>query len=382
MSKAKNRAKKQARNNAAQAKAKAKAAVRNNANVEMRPVGAQNTPLVKKAGKKKKSGGSTNAPIMKMGRAIQEQAVASVEEDGMMRHQMLTKAHGDAITSIIMAEDAVYTASRDKILKRWKPQLNPQGKFELKPDVEVPLGEIAWCLLSVGEWIFSGLADGRIRGYSKSGREINLEGHTKKVTTLLLHEQVLVSGSADNTLRFWQYDPNAQTFVCTHSLTQGIPGGVTCLAVLAQGLWVGGTAGVALVELATLTVVLQVQPKRPVSGMLKFTDHMIVAYSEGSVKIFTALGVETHSQNPLPAGHILCLAGLDSGPRVLCGHIKGQVSSITLPLFQLKQSWQTFARCKVQSICCTGHDGIFLVGAENGDLQLWQRVETQASKAP
>merc|ERR1719330_1108757 len=100
---------------------------------------------------------------------------------------------------------------------------------------------------------------------------------------------------------------------------------------------------------------------------------MIVAYSDGSLSIFDATGNPKHTQQPLPAGPVLCVAGLESGPRMLCGHAKGQVSSITLPMFQLKRSWQGMERCKVMSLCCAGHDGIFILGAENGTLQLWQR---------
>merc|ERR1712241_155488 len=100
---------------------------------------------------------------------------------------------------------------------------------------------------------------------------------------------------------------------------------------------------------------------------------MIVAYSDGSLTIFDATGNTKHSQQPLPAGPVLCIAGLESGPRMLCGHAKGQISSITLPLFQFKVSWQSLERCNAQVMCCAGHDGIFIVGAQNGNLQLWQR---------
>jgi len=318
--------------------------------------------------------------LRKKGAHVLEQVTDTVPEDGMLRHQHILKAHTDAIMAIVMAEEFIYTASRDKLLKRWKPQRNAQGRFEMMADIEVPLGEIPWCLISAGEWIFCGLGNGKIRGYSKAGREINLEGHTKRVSCLLTHEHVLISGSTDGNVRFWQLDPGSQTFVCTHTISEGISGSINCLSILDQGLWVGGTSGVSLVELATLKVALQVQPKKFVAGLLQFTGHMIVVYSDGSVCIYNALGQQTHSQPPLPAGPVMCVVGLDSGPRVLCGHAKGQVSSITLPMFQLKKCWQALERCKVQCLCCAGHDGIFLVGAENGTLQLWQRDAAHATE--
>lgn len=310
------------------------------------------------------------------------EVVDIVPEDFFFRHQELPKAHTDAVMAIVMVEDAIYTASRDKLLKRWKPARNAAGRFELTADLEVPLGEIAWCLISAGEWLFCGLGNGAIRAYSKSGGDLTLHGssgHTKRVACLLAHQHVLLSGSADATVRCWLYDAASQNFACTHSVSEGVPGPVACMSVLNDRLWIGGSSGIAIVELSpVLRVVAQVGPKKFVSGLLPFTGHMIVVYSDGCVCIFTAEGQETHSQPPMPAGPVLCLAGLDAGPRVLCGHAKGQVSTIELPTFRLRHCWQTFERCKVQSIATAGPDAVFLVGGENGTLQLWQRDEAAA----
>lgn len=344
------------------------------------PAGQPSVPMVQKSGQKKKPGkGAGKGPgrgisaLRKKGGKVLDLVAETVPEEGLLRHCQVIRAHTDAVMAIVMTPDAVYTASRDKLLKRWRPQRSPQGAYELIPEIEVPLGDIAWCLISAGEWLFCGLGSGVIKGFSKAGGEMKLEGHTKRVTCLLIQEHVLISGSADGTVRFWQMDPGRQTFVCTHTISEGISSSVNCIAALGEGLWVGGTSGVSLVELASLRVVSQLEPKKHVTGLLQFTGHMIVVYADGTVIIFTATGQTTFKQSPLPAGPIMCVAGLDSGPRVLCGHTKGQVSSITLPMFKLKKCWQALERCKVQSLFCAGHDGIFLVGAENGNLQLWQR---------
>jgi len=148
------------------------------------------------------------------------------------------------------------------------------------------------------------------------------------------------------------------------------------MTVLGDYLWVGGTAGVVKILLASLKVMQTLQPKKFVSAFLQFQEHVIVVYADGSLIIFDPSGTQKHSQQPLPAGPALCVAGLDSGPRVICGHAKGQISSITLPMFELKTYWQAVSRVKVNSLCCAGHDGIFIVGAENGNLQIWQRDDT------
>lgn len=279
--------------------------------------------------------------------------------------------------AIVMTEDFIYTASRDKLLKRWKPQRNAAtNRFELIPDLEVPLGEVCWSLVMAGEWIFCGLGDGRIRSYSKAGGEATLTGHGKRVSCLLVHQHVLLSGGSDAAVRCWQMDPATQVFASTHVLEHGIPGAVSCMCVLNGHLWVGGMSGLSLVDLATLQVTLQLAPKKFVSSLLQFEGHMIAVYADGSVCIFDPAGAQKHSQPPMPAGPVICMAGLESGPRLLCGHAKGQISSITLPMFTLKMYWHALERVKVQSICSAGHDGIFMVGAENGNLQLWQRDDS------
>lgn len=274
-----------------------------------------------------------------------------------------------------MSEDCIYTASRDKLLKRWRATKAATGRFELVADLEVPLGDVCWCLIAAGEWIFCGLGDGSIRCFAKSGRDLTLRGHTKRVACLLTHQHVMLSGASDGSIRCWQFDASTQNFNCTHSITEGVGGAVASLSVLSDKLWVGSSSGVSVVDLATLKVLAQLGPKKFVSGMLQFEGHLIVVYVDGATFIFDAAGVQKLQQAPLPAGPVLCIAGLDSGPRVLCGHAKGQLSSITLPAFQLKHYWQALERCKVQTVSSAGHDGIFVVGAENGNLQLWQRVE-------
>jgi len=300
--------------------------------------------------------------------------VEEVLEEGIRRHQEIVKAHSDAVMAIAITEDCIYTGSRDKTLKRWKPLPTPSGRFELRPDVEVPLGEQCLCLVVVGEWLFCGLSTGNIRGFAKSGKEMTLTGHTKKCSALLVHQHVLISGGGDATVRCWQMDPATQNFTCTHSITEGIPGSVNSLTALGEYLWIGGTSGVSVVELASLRVVSQLAPKKFVASFLPYEGHIIVSYVDGSSCIFDGQGNQKLQQQPLAAGPVMCMAGLELGPRMLCGHAKGQVSSVELPGFVLRKYWQALERCKVQSIACTpGQDGMFIVGGENGSLQLWQR---------
>ena len=57
------------------------------------------------------------------------------------------------------------------------------------------------------------------------------------------------------------------------------------------------------------------------------------------LRIFDAEGNLKTESKALDAGPILKLAGLDSGPRVLCGHAHGQVSTIQLLCAKLLTFW-------------------------------------------
>ncbi|CAE8676941.1 unnamed protein product, partial [Polarella glacialis] len=302
------------------------------------PAGAPSGGLVRRPEKQKPGrggkgggrGGKSQAAAGKGGRRNgagpmpDAEVVEVVREDGMFRHSEIIRAHSDAVMSVVMSSDCIYTASRDKLLKRWKVSKDASGKFQLLPELEVPLGDVCWCLISAGDWLLCGMGDGSIKGFQQTGKEALLKGHSKRVCCLLTHLHVLLSGSLDGSVRCWQMDANTQTFACTHSITEGISGAVQCLAVLGERLWVGGTSGIAVVELGTLQVSAQIPPKKFVAGLLQFEGHMIVVYADGSVSIFDAEGVLKHNQPALPAGPVLCVAGLECGPRLLCGHAKGQ----------------------------------------------------------
>merc|ERR1719469_1809975 len=110
--------------------------------------------------------------------------------------------------------------------------------------------------------------------------------------------------------------------------------------------------GLAVVDLETLKVSKILPPTKPVVDMLEFQGHIIVAYAEGSLRIFDPEGTMKSETKPLAAGRMLCLAGLDSGPRVLCGHARGQISSIALPNFEFRTHFQALEGYKVESILC------------------------------
>jgi len=225
-------------------------------------------------------------------------------------------------------------------------------------------------------WIFCGLWDGCVKAFSQEGGDYLLRGHTKRVTAIIQHQGVLISGSVDKEVRLWQMDPGTKAFNCTHTLSESMPGPINCLHVLGDNLWVGGMSGIAMCSLTSLKVTKLLPPTKSVASFLEFQGHVIAAYMDGGLRIFDAEGAQKSEINTLPAGPILRIAGLESGPRVVCGHSHGQVSTITLPGFEFKCQFQAYMDTSIESVMCAGHDGIFLLGSKHGSLQLWQRMGT------
>jgi len=304
---------------------------------------------------------------------VQADATEKVDEEGIARHCEVVKAHSGAIVAMAMTEQGIYTASQDKTLKRWKPQKDANGRYQLTSDLEVPLEESCFSMYCAGGWIFCGLWNGTVKAFSQDGANTVLRGHTKRVTAVTQHQGVMITGSADRDVRLWQMDAGTKTFNCTHTLNESMPGAISALHVLGDNIWIGGMSGIAMCSLTTLKVTKLLPPVKPVSSFLEFQGHVVAAYSDGSLRVFDAEGGMKSEMQALAAGPILKIAGLDSGPRLLCAHSCGQVSTILLPNFEFKLQFQAFVDTSIESLYCPGQEGLFLLGSKTGNLHLWQR---------
>jgi len=297
-----------------------------------------------------------------------------VPQEGLGRHTEVI-AHSAQITAIAMTEEGIYTVSQDKSLKRWKPErADANGPYQLKAELTVELGCACFCLLCNGGWLFCGLWDGSIKAFSKDGANTVLKGHTKRVTALLIHANVLISGGADREVRLWQFNESNKTFACSHTLKESMPGPISCMRVLGEHLFIGGLSGVAMCNLTSLAVTKLLPPMKSVSQFLEFMGCVIVAYAEGALRIFDAEGTMKSEMKTMAAGPIVSIGGLESGPMLLCGHAHGQVSTISLPGFEFRTQFQAIVNDSIESLFCPGDSGLFLLGSKHGALQLWQRI--------
>lgn len=311
---------------------------------------------------------------MKHVKRAAEVVVDRVDADCLLRHCEVPKAHAGSITAIVSTPQGIYSASQDNTLKRWKPAPGPGGRYSLTPELEVNLEESCFSLLHQDTWIFCGLWNGNIRAFSQDGTDIQLQGHTKAVRAMLIHEGILITGGQDETIRLWSFDAASKRFNPTHTIKDGLPGEVRKLKVMGGALVIGGSNGVAMCNLQTLTVAKILPPIKFVADFLEYEGHLIVAYNDGSMRVFDAEGNLKKENQPTAAGQILSMGGLESGPRVVCTHNHGKMSIVDLPSFEPRLHWQAFEGGRVESVMCAGHDGLFMVGHQHGNLQLWQRA--------
>lgn len=194
------------------------------------------------------------------------------------------------------------------------------------------------------------------------------------MTALLIHENILISGAHDEEVRLWQHQSEGNRFHCINTIKDNI-GQVNCLQVLGTKLFVGTMSGIRIIDLGNLSVQPGVlPPTRSVSSFMLYENHLVVSYGNGGTQILDAQGQKKMLNDPTEFGSMTDMAGLESGPRVICGHGNGGVSVIELPSFDVKVQFQALeGRDSIETVTACP-DGLFLLGSKLGTLQLWQRV--------
>jgi len=305
---------------------------------------------------------------------VSRQTVDRVDAERMLRHCEIP-AHTAPITAITMSEQGIWTVSQDQKLKRWKPTPGPDGKFNLLMEMEFPLSDAIYSMIYADGWCLCGLWSGEIKAFCTDGSQTVLQGHSKRVTALLIHKGIVISASMDQQVILWKFDPASKQFQCLNKLKDDMPGAIFNLAVLGENLlFIGGMNGVAIMDLLSLRVAKSLHPAKSVTGLMVYEGHVIASYQDGTMKIFDGEGNSKMETPVLQGGPIHCIAGLVPGPLVLVGHNRGQVSTIQLPSFQFANQFQAFQNNAVECVFNTNHDGLFVLGSKSGALQLWQKL--------
>ncbi|XP_058759642.1 protein JINGUBANG-like [Vicia villosa] len=133
-------------------------------------------------------------------------------------------AHDDAINAVVVSEDGtVYTASADGCIKAWKMD-NKVKRYSFvsvgkqKPTVN------ALAMNGDGRVLFSGGSDGTICRWESNNKKCEennnvvlmetLRGHSGAILCLVNVNELLVSGSADHTVRIWRRERRDGGYCC------------------------------------------------------------------------------------------------------------------------------------------------------------------------
>ncbi|KAH7515782.1 hypothetical protein FEM48_Zijuj10G0063000 [Ziziphus jujuba var. spinosa] len=152
--------------------------------------------------------------------------------------ESVSKAHDDAINAIELSEDGyVYTGSADKKIKVWKKKFDGDKKHCLVSTLEKHKSAVnALALSSDGSALYSGACDRSILVWEKDGENDSmmvvvgaLRGHTKAILCLAVVEDLLLSGSADCSVRIWRRGIDRR--FCCLGVLEGYRRPVKCLTV-------------------------------------------------------------------------------------------------------------------------------------------------------
>ncbi|CAK9182506.1 unnamed protein product [Ilex paraguariensis] len=144
-------------------------------------------------------------------------------------------AHDDAINGIVLSDDGfVYTGSADKKIKVWRKN-EGEKKHSLVSTLEKHKSAVnALALSSDGSVLYSGACDRSIIVWEKDaggGGDLvvagALRGHTKAILCLAVVSDLVISGSADKTVRIWRRGIG-KSYSCL-AVFEGHRGPVKCL---------------------------------------------------------------------------------------------------------------------------------------------------------
>lgn len=160
--------------------------------------------------------------------------------------ESVRNAHDDAINAIVVSNDGyVYTGSADKKMKVWK-KIEKHEEVKRRGSVHSLVATLekhksavnALALSTDGSILYSGACDRSIIVWEKedggghmavSGA---LRGHTKAILCLVVVSDLVVSGSADKTVRVWRRGIG-KNYSCL-AVFEGHKGPVKCLTAAAD----------------------------------------------------------------------------------------------------------------------------------------------------
>lgn len=112
------------------------------------------------------------------------------------------KEHSDAITSLKINNNNVYTSSKDKTIKIWDSE-------SLNVLKTINTNSIVWSVMPDKDYLFFGGDDKSLRVWSIKDKKIvqNANSHHDWISAIDHHKSRIVSVSADSTIKIWSKKP-------------------------------------------------------------------------------------------------------------------------------------------------------------------------------
>jgi len=289
------------------------------------------------------------------------------------------QGHEDGIDTAILMGEQLCTGGRDAQLMVWSGQTTSYGLSLVKDnDVRLPAAVTALFYHAESKWLFCGLSTGQIQAYRQQPpAQALLVGHTATVTSLLVHQMILLSGSSDASIRAWRYQEANGSFECVTTVQSPL-GEVLCIHLqLPGGLWVGAQRGISCVSLETMQPVGNIECPAPVVKLLPYEGSVVVALANGVVKVFDAAGNQQFTHGPLGdhvtnTSAVLMQHPIAGKTLLICGQEFGYATAYEFPDFRPRGSFRTGFDGPVTSIVDMGAGGVFVTCGLSGDVVIWR----------
>lgn len=292
------------------------------------------------------------------------------------------QGHESGIFAATVMGERVCTAGQDGRLLVWAGSTSRHGTLALAQDnqVEFPAAVTSVLFHAESKWLFCGMINGLIRAFRQDPpAESTMQGHNGAVTSMLVHQAILLSGSHDGTVRAWQFDAASAAFHCVATIQSPLGKVFRLLLPNAESLWVGAEQGISCVSLQTMQAVGSIASPFRVVGLLAYQGSVIAAFANGALKVFDTAGNVQFNQEPLGEHGTNTSIAIMRIPYankdvLLCGQELGYVTVYDIPDFKPRGSFTTGWDGEVMAIVDMMADGIFVTCGMEGDIVIWQWV--------
>ncbi|OMO51446.1 Zinc finger, CCCH-type [Corchorus olitorius] len=295
-------------------------------------------------------------------------------------HLARLEGHKKAVKGIALplGSDKLYSGSSDGTARLW-------DCITGKCDYSSNLGDEVWSMITEGHWVFIGMKDFIKALNIQTSNEINLEGPVGQVYAMAVANDKLFAGTQNGDIMAWRASFEANPFHLAASL-QGHTRAVLCLSVGENMLFSGSADNTIRVwDTETLQCIKTLNGHADaVTSVIHCNGHLFSCSLDGTIKVwFASEGqqnwevIHTHKEET----GVLTLCGMNDAemkPVLCCSCNDNTVRLYDLPSFT--ERGILFSKREVRVIE-RGPSGLFFTGDAAGSLSVWMWVQKPQEEA-